>query len=76
MPGSFPFGNLFTTIGNMMSGQSDTGSSANSTAARSSGDTGSMASTEQRDGNNQQSGRQPEARQETQGQPDMDLDLD
>lgn len=85
MPGSFPFGNLFTTIGNMMSGtsssnNSNTAGNTSSATARSSGDTNNLASMEEQNQNNQQQGQtqtqQSGRQQEQQGQPDLDLDLD
>ena len=90
MPGSFPFGSLFTTIGTMMSGGNNSNNNTNTTGgaaggsgntgARSSGDTNNLASTEQQNQNNQQAqGRTPtqqSGQQEQAGQPDLDLDLD
>lgn len=84
MPGSFPFGNIFSALGNLVSGNSasDANNSQNrgNPAARSSGDTNNLASIDERhegNGQGQQQGQgQQGARQEQQGQPDLDLDLD
>lgn len=84
MPGSFPFGNIFSALGNLVSGNSgNSDGNANNrgnTGARSSGDTNNLASIDERhEGDtqgNQQAQTQQGARQEQQGQPDLDLDLD
>lgn len=91
MPGSFPFGSIFSALGNLVSGHSGSSNSGSSNeannrespGARSSGDTTNLASIDERHegGAQSQQGQQlgqnqQGARQEHQGQPDLDLDLD